>query len=64
MVFPHVLSDIMDNISASEWQIVQLREGLRVLLRDEEREVQEEALRQALQQASGLSGSKCSSYLD
>ncbi len=48
--------DVMDNISTCEWQIVQLREGLRVLLRGKQETQQEEALRQALQQALASQG--------
>jgi phenylacetate-CoA ligase len=55
-VNPHVLSQIMDSLSAREWQIVQQREGLRILLRGKEREQHDEAQRQALQQALASQG--------
>jgi phenylacetate-CoA ligase len=50
MVNPHVLSQIMDSVSAREWQIVQLREGLRILLRGENGEQDDESLIRALRQ--------------
>jgi putative adenylate-forming enzyme len=50
-VNPHVFSQIMDSTSACEWQIVQMHEGLRILLRGEQGERNDEALLQALQQA-------------
>lgn len=55
-VNPHIFSQIMDRVSTREWQIVQQREGLRILLRGEQGEQQEEALIQALQQALAAQG--------
>ncbi len=50
-VDPHLLSQIMDRLSVHEWQIVQMREGLRIILRGEQGKMHDEALRQILQEA-------------
>lgn len=55
-VHPLLLSQIMDKVSEREWQVMQLREGLRILLRGEQGEYQEEALLQALRQALAAQG--------
>jgi phenylacetate-CoA ligase len=56
MVNPHVFSQIMDRVSAREWQIVQQREGLHILLRGEQGEQSEETLLLALRQALAAQG--------
>jgi phenylacetate-CoA ligase len=56
MVNPHVFSQIMDRVSAREWQIVQKREELHILLGGEQGERQEEMLLQALRQALAAQG--------
>lgn len=49
-VNPHLFTQFMDSVSAREWQIVQQREGLRIVLCGEQNDQQEEALLQALRQ--------------
>lgn len=56
LVNPHVFSQFLDSVSAREWQIVQLREGLRILLSEGQGEQHDEALLQALQQALASQG--------
>lgn len=55
-VNPHLFSQIMDSVSAREWQIVQQREGLRILLAGEQGEWQEETLLQSVRQALAAQG--------
>jgi phenylacetate-CoA ligase len=55
-VNPHVFFQIMDSISASEWQIVQRQDGLHMLLRGDAHTQQEESLLQALRQALTAQG--------
>ena len=55
-VNPHLFTQLMDGVSAREWQIVQQREGLRILLSGEQGDQQEEVLLQALRQALEASG--------
>ncbi len=56
MVNPHVFSQIMDRVSAREWQIVQQRDGLRILLSGRQGERQEVMLLQAVRQALAAQG--------
>jgi phenylacetate-CoA ligase len=55
-VNPHLFSQIMDGVSAREWQIVQQREGLRILLSGGQGERQEEMLLQAVRHALAAQG--------
>jgi phenylacetate-CoA ligase len=55
-VNPHILTQVMDTVPASEWQIVQQHDGLRILLRGEPRARQDEELLHALRQALSAQG--------
>lgn len=56
MVNSHVFSHILDSVSAREWQIVQQREVLHILLTEDQGELQEEALLEAVRQALAAQG--------